>query len=173
MNDVSGLLRVPPDLIPFAVLGLGGLILVVVTVLHGYGLDNVVSRYKRGNEKLRSLHVAPFVAVLLFSRTILQMLVLHLLEICFWGLCLFWGRLISDVHTSFYFAANTYTTLGMGPMPLPHGWHEMSPIIAISGLFTFAWTTSELFNIVGYQRELLEKLRAHNRAQRSHGQSAT
>ena len=36
----------------------------------------------------------------------------------------------------------------------------MSPIIAISGLFTFAWTTSELFNIVGYQRDLLQKLRA-------------
>ena len=160
MNGATGLLRISPDLIPFVVLGLGGFLLVVVTILHGYGLDLIVERYRRGNERLIRSHLHPFVAVLLFSRTTLQMLFLHLLEICLWGVCLFWGGLIANVHTAVYFAANTYTTLGMGPMPLPQGWHELSPIIAISGLFTFAWTTSELFNIVGYQRELLQKLRA-------------
>lgn len=172
MTDVSGLLRTPPHLIPFVVLGLGGFLLVVITVVHGYGLDLIVTRYNEGNEKLRHSNWHPFMAVLLFSRTTLQLLVLHLLEICFWGLCLYAGRLISDVHTAVYFAANTYTTLGMGPMPLPHQWHELSPIIAISGLFTFAWTTSELFNIVGSQRELQQKLRARQRPQSARGQAS-
>lgn len=162
MSGESGLLRTPPHLIPFAVLGLGGLILVIVTLIHGYGLDQIRNRYHKGNEKLSNLNAHPFLGVLLFSRSMFQMLVLHALEIFFWGSCLYLGRLVSDIHTAIYFAANTYTTLGMGPMPLPHLWHEMSAIIAISGLFTFAWTTSEMFDIVGYQHELLQKLRRHS-----------
>jgi hypothetical protein len=31
-------------------------------------------------------------------------------------------------------------------------------MMAISGLFTFAWTTSVMFNVVGFQRELTEQL---------------
>jgi hypothetical protein len=31
-------------------------------------------------------------------------------------------------------------------------------MIAISGLFTFAWTTSVMFNVVGYQRNLTDQL---------------
>ena len=31
-------------------------------------------------------------------------------------------------------------------------------MMAISGLFTFAWTTSVMFNVVGYERALTEKL---------------
>ncbi len=163
MNGESGLLRVPPDLIPFAVLGLGGLVLVIVTLIHGYGLDQIKNRYNQGNEKLSSLNAHPFLGVLLFSRSMFQMLLLHALEIFFWGVCLYIGRLVSDLHSAVYFAATTYTTLGMGPMAVPHLWHEISAVIAISGLFTFAWTTSEMFNIVGCQHELLEKLRRHSR----------
>ncbi len=162
MNGESGLLRTPPDLIPLAVLGLGGLTLVMVTLIHGYGLDQIVSRYHKGNEKLSGLNARPFFGVLLFSRSMFQMLLLHAVEIFFWGVCLYLGRLVSDLHTAVYFAANTYTTLGMGPMALPHLWHEMSAVIAISGLFAFAWTTSEMFSIVGFQRELLKKLRRHS-----------
>ncbi len=169
----AGLLRTPPDFIPFVVIGLGGLILVIVTIIHGYGLDLIVTRYNDGSEKLSRSSRYPFLAVLLFSRSTLQMLFLHLIEICVWGVCLYWGRLIADVHTAIYFAANTYTTLGMGPMPLPHLWHEMSPIIAISGLFTFAWTTSELFNLVGSQRDLQQKLRSREKPQAARGTSAT
>jgi hypothetical protein len=31
-------------------------------------------------------------------------------------------------------------------------------MMAISGLFTFAWTTGTMFNVVGYQRELTNQL---------------
>src|SRR5262249_22606203 len=95
------------------------------------------------------------------------MLILHLAEICLWGLVLHGGGLVHDIHEAMYFSANTYTTLGMGPMPLPHLWHELSPIIAIAGLFTFAWTTSELFNIVGEQHDLVADLAEKHRKKRS------
>jgi hypothetical protein len=66
--------------------------------------------------------------------------------------------LVPDGRTSLYFTANSYTTLGYGGMPLSFGWRELGPMMAISGLFTFAWTTGVMFNVVGYQRELTDQL---------------
>jgi hypothetical protein len=43
-------------------------------------------------------------------------------------------------------------------MPLGFGWRELGPMMAISGLFTFAWTTGVMFNVVGYQRQLIDQL---------------
>jgi hypothetical protein len=43
-------------------------------------------------------------------------------------------------------------------MPLGFGWRELGPMMAICGLFTFAWTTGVMFNVVGYQRELTDQL---------------
>jgi hypothetical protein len=83
---------------------------------------------------------------------------LHICQIWLWALVLYLGGLVHDLHQALYFAANTYTTLGMGSMVLPHVWHELSPMIAIAGLFTFALTTSEMFNIVGEHHGLLAEL---------------
>ena len=160
-------MRIPDDLIPFAVIGLGAAMLVVIVLIHGYGINHVVSRYKRRADSLRKAFCHPTLAVFVFAGTILLMLLLHLTEIFLWGLVLHWGGLIRNLHESVYFSANTYTTLGMGPMALPHIWHELSPIIAISGLFTFAWTTSEMFNIVGDQHELVAELSAKRKTNTS------
>jgi hypothetical protein len=57
-----------------------------------------------------------------------------------------------------YFCANAYTTLGMGNLDLGEHWRILSPIIAISGLFTFAWTTSSLVDVVSTHTRILEQL---------------
>ena len=44
---------------------------------------------------------------------------------------------------------NTYTTIGYGNFILPDGWKMLAPIIAMSGLFTFGWTGSVLVDLVG------------------------
>ena len=158
MNDVHGLMRVPEGWVPFAVVVVGGTMLVFLMVLHGFGLDRIVTGYKRSAERMRQKKRRPDVAVLAFAETILWMLILHMVEVCLWGLVLWKGGLVHDLHVAMYFGANAYTTLGMGNMVLPHNWHELSPMIAISGLFAFAWTTSELFNIVGDQHDLVKEL---------------
>jgi hypothetical protein len=66
--------------------------------------------------------------------------------------------LILNLRDSVYFSANTYTTIGYGKMILPENWRELSPIMAISGLFTFAWTTGQMFELVGFRRKLSEDL---------------
>lgn len=154
------LMRIPEELIPFAIFGIGGAMLVIITILHGLGLDRIVRRYKKHADKLRKKKRHPQIAVFVFAGTIFLMLMLHTLEIWLWSMLLYLGGLVQDIHRSAYFAANAYTTLGMGSMVLPHSWHEMSPMIAISGLFTFAWTTSEMFNIVGDQHTLMAELAA-------------
>ncbi len=144
--------------IPLEVLLIGSIMLLLITLLHGAGLDYIVERYRKTSERALKNEWQPRFAVFIFSGAILRMLFLHVAEIWLWGMVLKLTYLIPNSRDAVYFAANTYTTLGYGDVMLPTQWRELSPIIAISGLFTFAWTTSEMFNIVGDQHALVAKL---------------
>ena len=147
-----------PGQIPIEVVTLGSLMLLVVVLIHGAGLDRIVARYKRRADVLRQKSWHPYLATSVFAVTILLMLFLHLTEICVWGVVLKGTGLITDFRDSMYFSANTYTTIGYGQMILPFSWRELAPLMAISGLFTFAWTTGEMFNIVENHHQLVEEL---------------
>jgi ion channel len=86
------------------------------------------------------------------------MLDLHLVEILIWAFALNRAGLIVHAYDAIYFCANGYTTLGMGKVDVGEHWRIISPIIGISGLFTFAWTTSALVDVVASNRRLLEQL---------------
>jgi hypothetical protein len=145
----------PPLLEVFAI---GAAVLVGVTVVHGSVLGRIVRDYHRGAKRLLEHANHPFWASLQFGRAVLLMLVLHIIDMSIWATMLTRLGLIPDPRTSLYFTANSYTTLGYGGMPLGFGWRELGPMMAICGLFTFAWTTGVMFNVVGYQRELIEQL---------------
>jgi hypothetical protein len=145
----------PPLLEVFAI---GAAVLVGVTLIHGSVLARIVRDYHRGAKRLLEHANHPFWASLQFGRAVLLMLVLHIVGMIIWATMLTRFGLIPDVRDSLYFTANSYTTLGLGGMPLGFGWRELGPIMAICGLFTFAWTTGVMFNVVGYQRELTEQL---------------
>ena len=145
----------PPLLEVFAI---GAAVLVGVTVVHGSILGRIVRDYHRGAKHLLEHASHPFWASLRFGRAVLLMLVLHIVGMGIWASMLTRLGLIPDARTSLYFTANSYTTLGYGGMPLGFGWRELGPMMAICGLFTFAWTTSVMFNVVGYQRQLTEQL---------------
>jgi hypothetical protein len=147
-----------PDVTPFAVLGFGCLMLVAITLFHGAGLDGIVSLYKGKSQKCLQSPWHPLMAQYFFGWTILLLLLLHLVDTTIWALVLNLTDLIPNIHESFYFSANTYTTLGYGNVPLPHAWRELSPIMAISGLFTFAWTTAQMFNLVGIHHDIVEEM---------------
>ena len=86
------------------------------------------------------------------------MLVLHIVEVFIWAFALNLLGLLKQVSDAIYFCANCYTTLGMGKVDVEEHWRLISPIIGISGLFTFAWTTSALVDIVASNRRLIEQL---------------
>jgi hypothetical protein len=145
----------PPLLEVFAV---GATVLVAITLVHGAILGFIVRDYHRGAKRMLQNANHPFWASVQFGRAVLLMLVLHLLDMAIWAGILNHLQLVRNARDSFYFTANSYTTLGYGDVPLGIGWRELSPMIAITGLFTFAWTTGVMFNVVGYQRELTDQL---------------
>jgi len=162
------------DFVPVEVLLFGGFMLLVIVLIHGAGLNRIVARYRRKADELRAKEWHPFLANYILAGTILFMLVLHVFEAMVWGLVLNKVGLIASRRDSMYFSANTYTTIGYGLMILPESWRELAPIMAISGLFTFAWTTGEMFDIVRQQRELVTELDEKHKARkkllhRSHG----
>jgi hypothetical protein len=61
-------------------------------------------------------------------------------------------------YDAIYYCANCYTTLGMGRVDVEEHWRIMSAVIGISGLFTFAWTTSALVDVVASNRRLINQL---------------
>lgn len=163
--------RLLPGVVPVEVLAFGGVMLVIIALIHGAGLDRIVARYRRKADILRARSWHPHVATYIFAAAILLMLLLHITEACIWGVVVNKVGLLSNLRDSIYFSANTYNTIGYGQMILPYEWRELSPIIAISGLFTFAWTTGEMFNVVHYQHDLVAELAARRKEKSSKHES--
>jgi transcriptional regulator of acetoin/glycerol metabolism len=87
-----------------------------------------------------------------------MMLSLHIVEIMAWAVSLHRLGLIVHPANAIYFCANAYTTMGYGAVDLNNQWRNITAVIAISGLFTFAWTTSSLVTMVANYMKIVEQL---------------
>jgi len=84
-----------------------------------------------------------------FGRLVLLMLLTHVLEIFLIAAILFGIHSFPDLRIAFYFTGETHTTVGFGDVLLPAEWRQLALFIAMSGLFSFGWTTGVLVRIVG------------------------
>jgi hypothetical protein len=150
--------QVPADFTLAAGIIIGSVILVCLVLFHGTGIHWVTSFHKRAELRLRAERPHVFAALLLFGIVIFLFLALHIIGVIWWAVVLTHLGLIHTAKNAIYFCANAYTTLGYGPVDLDPGYRIISPIIGISGLFTFAWTTSALVNVVRDHNALLETL---------------
>ncbi len=137
---------------------LGAVILVLVALFHGVGLHRILVQRARWEQRLRSGRPRLVAASFLFGGSVFLMLTLHLMEIVIWAAALKGAGLIVRADDAIYFCANCYTTLGMGRLDVGEHWRLMNSIIGISGLFTFAWTTSALVDVVASHRRLVDRL---------------
>ncbi len=154
----SLLLKIPDEFKPGAAIGIGSLLLVILVLFHGLGLHGILVRFKRSEVRLQMGRPHLTRAGFLFGESVFLMLSMHIVQITAWAFALMWLGLILRPSDAIYFCANAYTTLGYGAVDLDQHWRNISPIIAISGLFSFAWTTSSLVSILtGYLR-LVEQL---------------
>ena len=55
-------------------------------------------------------------------RIAVWIILLHLVEICLWGVLYICGQALPDPQSAFYFSSVTYTTVGYGDLVLPEGW---------------------------------------------------
>jgi hypothetical protein len=149
-RDAEQVSQVIPILqaLPAGDLIVGGVMLVLIVVLHGVSMRLVMGHVLK-RVRVVALHPTEWSADVLLSGAILMLLTVHLFETGLWTTLLVRSHLVKDWREAGYFAANTYTTLGYGTVILPPPWKMLAPIIAISGLFTFGWTGSVLVDIVG------------------------
>ncbi len=159
MPSIAALLQaIPDEFKPLAALGVGSLVLVILVVFHGISLHKILIHFKRRELRLESGRPHLWGAAFLFGWAIFMMLSLHVVEIILWGLALLRLGLVVKPANAFYFCANAYTTMGYGAVDLDLQWRNITPIIAISGLFTFAWTTSSLVTMVQSYMKIVEQL---------------
>jgi hypothetical protein len=150
--------QIPAEFTLPAALIIGSIILVSLVLFHGMGIHWVSTIHKRGELRLRAGRPHVFAALFLFGTAVFLLLSLHIIGVIWWAIVLRHLGLIHTAKDAIYFCANAYTTLGYGQVDLDPQYRIISPIIGISGLFTFAWTTSMLVNIVRAHNELLETL---------------
>jgi hypothetical protein len=159
VSGPADLLReIPADFTLAAGIIIGSIILVCVVLFHGMGIHWVLSLHTRSVLRLRAGRPHVFAALLIFGIVIFLFLALHIIGVIWWALVLTHLGLIRTAKDAIYFCANAYTTLGYGQVDLDPGYRIISPIIGISGLFTFAWTTSALVNVVRDHNALIETL---------------
>lgn len=154
----SLLLKIPDEFKPLAALGIGAVILVLMVLFHGISLHKILVHFKRGELRLLAGRPHLWGAAFLFGSAIFLMLSLHIVEIMAWSWALLHLGLIVHPADALYFCANAYTTMGYGTVDLNILWRNITPVIAISGLFTFAWTTSSLVTMVASYLKIVEQL---------------
>ena len=150
--------KIPDEYKPLAAFGIGSLMLVLLVMFHGVGLHLIFVQQRRRERRLRMGRPRVLAGVILFGMCVFLMLALHMVEILIWASALTFAGFISRSADAVYFCANAYTTLGKVTLDVSNQWRNISPIIGISGLFTFAWTTSALVNVVRLNGQLLEQL---------------
>lgn len=159
MFDIPTLLAtIPDEYKPMAAVGIGSLTMVCLALFHGAGLHIISILRIRTRRRLLLGRATVAAGALLFGWSVFLMLALHVIEIMTWGLVIIHTGFVKHASDAMYFCANTYTTLGVGSVDIDKNWRYITPIIAISGLFTFAWTTSALVDVVASNGRLLERL---------------
>jgi hypothetical protein len=159
MPHVSAVLaKIPDEFKPMAALVIGAFMLVFLVLLHGTGLHGILVLRERSERRLREGRPLVVKGLLLFASTIFLMLTLHIVGFMLWAYALLLLGLVPHAYDAIYFCANAYTTLGYGNVDLGPHWRIISPIIGISGLFTFAWTTSALVGVVASHDKLIKQL---------------
>ena len=130
---------------PLREIAIGAIMLLVSLTIHFLGMLSVQAVYAHRVSKRPYLSVARQAGLALL---VLMMVLTHLLEIIAWAVALYFLGAIGNLRDANYYVSVTYTTLGYAEGTLPLNWRFLSPMIAMSGLFAFGWTTGVLFQIV-------------------------
>ena len=139
----------------------GGVMLILVMITHAIFTEAVAY--------IRNHRIEPLVASkrILNARLFLYLcffllLTAHLAEIGLWAYVLSLTGLVPDFHKALFFSGSTYTTLGYGSDIMPLDWNSVTMVIALSGMFSIAWTTSFLMGLIGlfHNRHLASSTRS-------------
>jgi len=131
----------PVDVLNAPALLVGCAALLLCVAMQGSTVALVMGKLK---PKLRALAVQQRsgMAHLLFFSSILILLMSHIAQILIWAAFLYWPGIMTNPHHAMLLAGSTYTTVGFANDTLPEKWQLLEVIMAVTGLFAFAWSTS-------------------------------
>ena len=119
-------------------------LLVVVTVaMHAFGFSGLLRVMMRWHALDRSGFVTPLVMAVTC-----WLILIHLAEICLWGLFYWWRGCLPNAESALYFSAVTYTTVGYGDLVLLRPWRIFAPIEALTGILMCGLSTGLFFAVV-------------------------
>ncbi len=127
--------------------------LVAVTVLIHAAAMVLVLRYVMWRMPSGRTGVPFHRSVVFLFRIVVMILVAHILEMMVWGLTFHVLGIFSDPFTAYYFAMETYTTVGYGDVLLPADWRLASGWLAATGLLMFGWSTAVFATIINRLNE--------------------
>jgi len=125
----------------------GGLVMIVILSNHAVFSEIVQWIHIHFTMPIRDKK-GPWMARPFLYLSMVLVLTSHLVDIVIWGYALVWSGLVKDISQALYFSGSTYTTLGYGEDIMPPAWNAITAVIALSGMFCIAWTTSVLLSIV-------------------------
>jgi hypothetical protein len=136
----------PVDVLNAPALLVGCAALLLCIAVQGSTVALVMGKLK---PKLRALVVQnrSGMAHLLFFSCILTLLMSHLTQIMIWSWFLYWPGIMTNPHHAVLLSGSTYTTVGFVNDTLPERWQLLEVIMAVSGLFAFAWSTSIFYGL--------------------------
>ena len=123
----------------------GGLVMIIILSNHAVFSEIVQWIHIHLTMPIRDKK-GPWLARPFLYLTMVLILTSHLVDIVIWGYALVWSGLVKNISQALYFSANTYTTLGYGQDIMPQAWNAITAVIALSGMFCIAWTTSVLMS---------------------------
>ena len=131
-------------------LGVGGVILILL--FHGTSINHVLMRFE--NMTASNLAKKEYHWVFIhFYITFSFIALIHVIEVLIWALLTHQLGLLTNINDAILFAGSCYTTLGIVQDILPNGWKSLAFIIAFSGLFSLAWTTSIMIDMTDTYRK--------------------
>jgi hypothetical protein len=131
---------------PLWEIGLGTSLVLLVLFAHGFAMFFIQAVFDQFFPHLMRPH--RILGKVLVGGIVLSLLAVHYLEILMWAWAMYAVHALPDLRSAFYFAGGAYTTYGSGDLYLPPNWRLLGFMIATSGLFTFAWTTSILIAVM-------------------------
>jgi len=117
--------------------------------IHAGGVSGAIRQLRRREARARGF----WSDTRLFILVAAWMVLLHLLEGSVWAVFYLWKGGMTDLQSSLYFSAITYTTTGYGDLVLKEDWKIVSGVEALTGILMCGWSTGFFMAIVSRLHE--------------------
>lgn len=117
------------------------LLILLVTLMHGFGVVLVTKLLRLEDSHLRA-HRLDFRAFGILTSMALSLFVLHALEIALFALFYIAADAIGTFEEALYFSASSYATLGHPDINFPDHWRLLGAIEGLAGFLLIGWSTA-------------------------------